>query len=456
MYPRLLIVDDDEAIARQLRWALADEFDIKVSTGNKEEVLTLLSEFSPDVITLDINLSGSSEGNEGLGLLPEILKANSFVKVVMITANDTKDNALTAIKNGAFDFYVKPIDTQEISIILNRAVHLKRLEEELYLSSRTGDISFAGIVGKSGPMLEVFSMIQAVAPNDFTVLVTGESGTGKELVARAIHSMSPRRERPFVVVNCGAIPENLLESELFGYKKGAFTGAVTDKKGRFELADRGTLFLDEVGELPLHLQVKLLRVLQEKVIQPIGSNRDIPLDIRIIAATNSDLKAKVGAGDFREDLYYRLNVINIKLPPLRARGDDIVLLAQYFVDRFSSQIGKKISGLTDAAIKRLVSYPWPGNVRQLENTILRAVILTQSQFIDADTIIFEGISARPELSLSLPDSLKQAKEMVERMLVERALKKADNNISKAAKILEISRPQLYQLMARYGMKETQA
>ena len=456
MYPRLLIVDDDEAIARQLRWALADEFDIKVSTGNKEEVLTLLSEFSPDVITLDINLSGSSEGNEGLGLLPEILKANSFVKVVMITANDTKDNALTAIKNGAFDFYVKPIDTQEISIILKRAVHLKRLEEELYLSSRTGDISFAGIVGKSGPMLEVFSMIQAVAPNDFTVLVTGESGTGKELVARAIHSMSPRRERPFVVVNCGAIPENLLESELFGYKKGAFTGAVTDKKGRFELADRGTLFLDEVGELPLHLQVKLLRVLQEKVIQPIGSNRDIPLDIRIIAATNSDLKAKVGAGDFREDLYYRLNVINIKLPPLRARGDDIVLLAQYFVDRFSSQIGKKISGLTDAAIKRLVSYPWPGNVRQLENTILRAVILTQSQFIDADTIIFEGISARPELSLSLPDSLKQAKEMVERMLVERALKKADNNISKAAKILEISRPQLYQLMARYGMKETQA
>ncbi len=453
MYPRLLIVDDDEAIARQLKWALADEFDIKVSTGSREEVLSLLSEFSPDVVTLDINLSGSSEGNEGLGLLPEILKINSFVKVVMITANDTKDNALTAIKNGAFDFYVKPIDTQEISIILRRAVHLKRLEEELYLSSRAGDISFAGIVGKSSPMLEVFSMIQAVAPNDFTVLVTGESGTGKELVARAIHSMSPRRERPFVVVNCGAIPENLLESELFGYKKGAFTGAVTDKKGRFELADHGTLFLDEVGELPLHLQVKLLRVLQEKVIQPIGSNKDIPLDIRIIAATNSDLKAKVESGDFREDLYYRLNVIDIKLPPLRARGDDIALLAQYFVDRFSHQVGKKISGLTDAAIKKLVSYPWPGNVRQLENTILRAVILTQSQFIDSDAIVFEGISAKPELSLSLPDSLKQAKEIVERMLVERALKKAGNNISRAAKILEISRPQLYQLMARYGMKE---
>ncbi len=455
MKPRILLVDDDLAILNQIKWALEEEYQVRTSQGDREEVLELVRVFRPQVIGLDINLSGSVEGREGLELLHEILKEDNLAKVVIITANESKDNAISAIKSGAFDFYVKPIDVEELKIIFTRAIHIREIEESIRAQRLPGDLSFAGLIGRSPQMQRVFALIEVVAKGDFTVLITGESGTGKELVARAIHNLSERKEKPFVVVNCGAIPESLLESELFGHRKGAFTGAIADKKGRFELANNGTLFLDEIGELPLSLQVKLLRVLQDKTIQPVGSNRDIPLNIRIIAATNADLRKKIKEGEFREDLFYRLNVINIELPPLRERGEDIILLSQYFVEKFSQQIGKKVLAISEDGINKLISYHWPGNVRELENTILRAVVMCDSSVIGPDHIIFHQINEEQIRKdyFSLPDSLKKAKEIIEKELVTRVLKKTRGNISLSAKILEISRPQLYQLIEKYKLEE---
>ncbi len=453
MKPRVLLVDDDEAILKQIRWAFNGEYEVETSRGEREEVLELVRVFRPQVVGLDINLSGSREGREGLELLNEILKEDNLAKVVIITANESRDNAIAAIRSGAFDFYVKPIDIEELKIIFTRAVHIREIEESIKKQRLPGDVSFAGLIGCSPQMQRVFNLIEVVSQSDFTVLITGESGTGKELVARAIHNLSQRKERPFVVVNCGAIPESLLESELFGYKKGAFTGAVSNKKGRFELANHGTLFLDEIGELPLSLQVKLLRVLQDKIIQPVGSDQDVPLDIRIIAATNADLRKKVKEGSFREDLFYRLNVINIEMPSLRERGDDILLLAQYFVDKFSNQVGKKVLAISEEAIEKLSSYHWPGNVRELENTMLRAVVMCDSTIIKANHIFLERLEEMKSDMFPLPDSLKKAKEIVERELVLRALEKTDWNISLSAKILEISRTQLYQLIDKYELKE---
>lgn len=455
MKPRLLIIDDDPSILNQLKWAFVEDYEVALSRGNREEVFSLLESFRPQLVGLDINLSGSPEGNEGLQLLSEMLTRDPLLKVVVITANDTRENAISAIRNGAFDFYVKPIEVEELKIIFTRALHIREIEEAIKSYRLPGDISFAGLVGKSAQMQRVFDLIQHVAHGDFTVLITGESGTGKELVARAIHNLSARKDGPFVAVNCGAIPEHLLESELFGHKKGAFTGAVSNKKGRFELANGGTLFLDEVGELPLHLQVKLLRVLQEKVIQPVGSVEDVPLDIRIISATNADLSKKVAEGTFREDLFYRLNVINIHLPPLRERGEDIVLLAQYFVDKLSSQMKKRIIGLSESAIDKLYSYHWPGNVRELENVILRAVILCDSHLIKGEHIQIPSGSSAGILPLRLGESLnlKRAKEELERRLLSSALERTNGNISLSANLLGISRTQLYNLLEKYGFKE---
>lgn len=453
MRHRVLLVDDDEAILKQVKWAFDGEYEVETSRGEREEVLELVRVFRPQVVGLDINLSGSREGREGLELLNEILKEDNLAKVVIITANESRDNAIAAIRSGAFDFYVKPIDIEELKIIFTRAVHIREIEESIKKQRLPGDVSFAGLIGCSPQMQRVFNLIEVVSQSDFTVLITGESGTGKELVARAIHNLSQRKERPFVVVNCGAIPESLLESELFGYKKGAFTGAVSNKKGRFELANHGTLFLDEIGELPLSLQVKLLRVLQDKIIQPVGSDQDVPLNIRIIAATNADLRKKIKEGSFREDLFYRLNVINIEMPSLRERGDDILLLAQYFVDKFSKQVGKKVLAISEEAIERLSSYHWPGNVRELENTMLRAVVMCDSTIIKPDHVFLERSEEVKSDMFSLPDSLKKAKEIVERQLILRALEKTDWNISLSAKILEISRTQLYQLIDKYKLKE---
>ncbi len=450
---RLLLIDDDEAILRQVKWALSSDYQVKTSRGDREEVLDLVRVFRPHVIGLDINLSGSPDGKEGLELLNEILKEDNLAKVIVITANETKENAITSIRSGAFDFYVKPINIEELKVIFARAVHIRQIEETIRAQRIPGDVSFAGMIGYSPAMQRVFNMIEMVAKADFTVLITGESGTGKELVARAIHNLSERKDKPFVVVNCGAIPESLLESELFGHKKGAFTGAVSDKKGRFELANGGTVFLDEIGELPLTLQVKLLRVLQDKTIQPVGSDRDVRLDIRIVAATNADLKEKVKDGTFREDLFYRLNVINIELPPLREREEDVILLAQFFMDKFSQQTGKKIVAISEDAVDKLKSYDWPGNVRELENTILRAVVICDSTIIRGEHIVFESIGkGQDQTKLALPDSLKKAKEIIEKELVTRVLKKTRWNISLAAKILEISRPQLYQLIEKHQIR----
>ncbi len=463
MRARLLIVDDDIAMVEQLRWAFKEDYDVVYSFGDKEEIFSLVKS-GVDLVSLDLNLSKESSEAEGIDLLTSILREDPLIKVVVITASDRKDYALSCIERGAFDFLTKPIDVKELAVIFKRAVHIKRLEEEIKKLRLPGELSFMGIVGKSEVMKRVFNMIQVVAPNDYTVLITGESGTGKELVARALHNLSYRKGKPFVVVNCGAIPENLLESELFGYKKGAFTGAVSDKKGKFEMANGGTIFLDEIGDMPLSLQVKLLRVLQDKVIQPVGSNEEVSLDVRIIAATNSDLKQKVRDGTFREDLYYRLNVISIELPPLRKRGDDVILLSQFFVDKFCRQMGKEICSLSEGAVKKLSDYSWPGNVRQLEHTILRAVVLATGKLIDENLIELEedgnrafsdriGDNAQGNLILDgLPMSLRKAKGIVEQFLIERALSRCNGNISSAAKILEISRPQLYSLIEKYGIE----
>ena len=450
--PKLLIVDDDEGILRQLKWAFTDDYEVFLAS-TKEDALNEFSLHNPDLVALDINLKASNSfSKEGLEVLEEIINISPLTKVIMITGNDEKEVALQAISRGAFDYYIKPVNVDELKVIFKRALYIKELEKENKrlneeLSKKT---TFEELVGSSSKMEEVFKLIKRVSPTDATVLITGESGTGKELVARAIHKLSARKDKPFVVVNCGAIPENLLESELFGHEKGAFTDAHIQRKGKLEAANGGTVFLDEIGEMSLGLQVKILRFLQERVIERVGSNTSIELDVRIIAATNSDLKQKIKEGAFREDLYYRLSVINIALPPLRERDDDVLLLANYFLNKYKSDmVGKEIKGFNNEAKKILSSYAWPGNVRELENRIRRAVILAENSFL---TPLELGFAKEEKESLNLNKlSLKDARQNLEIKLINKALEKTKGNISLAAKLLGITRPTLYDLMKKYNI-----
>ncbi len=450
--PKLLIVDDDEGILKQLKWAFSDEYEVFLAS-TKEEALSFVNKEKLDLAALDVNLNPYGHtSKEGLEVLEEIISISPLTKVIMITGNDEKEVALQAISRGAFDYYIKPVNVDELKVIFKRALYIKELEKENKrlneeLSKKT---TFEELVGSSSKMEEVFKLIKRVSPTDATVLITGESGTGKELVARAIHKLSARKDKPFIVVNCGAIPENLLESELFGHEKGAFTDAHTQRKGKLEAANGGTVFLDEIGEMSLGLQVKILRFLQERVIERVGSNTSIELDVRIIAATNSDLKQKIKEGAFREDLYYRLSVINISLPPLRERDDDVLLLANYFLNKYKSDMaGKEIKGFTNEAKKILSSYAWPGNVRELENRIRRAVILAENSFL---TPLELGFVREEKESLNLNKlSLKDARQNLEIKLINKALEKTKGNISLAAKLLGITRPTLYDLMKKYNI-----
>ena len=444
---KILIVDDEDSIRNQLRWGLADEYEV-FTAGSAEETRRMLREEKPAVVTLDVTLGPAGGRPEGLELLEEIVERHPLTKVIMVTGNDSRENALAAIRRGAVDWYAKPIQLEELRVILRRAMHIRHIEQAQSPDAPAGRKRYHRLVGESAVMQKVFSLIQRVAPTDATVLIMGENGTGKELVAHAIHQAGGRREEPFVPINCGAIPGALLESELFGHERGAFTDAHRTREGRFELADKGTLFLDEIGELPTQLQVKLLRFLQEHTVERVGGRDIIKVDARVVAATNQDLKAMRADGRFREDLFYRLSVVTITVPPLRERGDDLRLLAEYFLEFYGRHHKRRIKGFTQAGLRALMAHPWPGNVRELENRVQRAVILAQDAYLRPEDLELEGEGDSGE---PLP-TMQSARDEAERRLLTEALLRNAGNITRAAKDVDVSRPTLHDLMRKHGLE----
>lgn len=443
-HTKILIVDDEDGIRSQLSFALEDQYDV-ATASTAGEALQLTRERQPDIVLLDISLSPYSGSQEGLQILPDLLELDPQLKVIMVTGNGERANALTAVKSGAFDFYVKPIEFSELSIVIKRAAYLQELEREnARLSESLHNLKgFNNIIGTSARMQKVFKVVATVAPTSYTVLVTGDSGTGKELIAKAIHERSDRRDKPFITINCGAIPETLLESELFGHERGSFTDAVAQKIGKFETADHGTLFLDEIGELSLALQVKLLRFLQDQTIERVGGKSTIQVDVRVIAATNRSLEEEVVSKRFREDLYYRLSVINIELPPLRDRENDILLIAEHLLKTYGNENKKTNLTFTNSALQSLCSYEWPGNIRELENRIKRAVILSGTNRIGAVDLGFAAASD------SETRSLQEVREEAETTHIRAALQRNNWNVTKAARDLGTSRTTLYDLIEKY-------
>ncbi len=448
MKPKLLIVEDDESIRTQMKWALAQDYEVFLAE-DRPSALNIFKTEHPPVVTLDLGLPPSpGEVEEGFLALSEILGQDHLTKVIVITGQGEKDNALKAVGQGAYDFFSKPIQIEELKVVLGRAFYLSQLERENHeLQRRLSEDSFYGMLGTNPKMQEVFSAMRKVATTDAPVLIMGESGTGKELVAKAIHRMGIRKMMPFVVINSGAIPETLLESELFGHEKGAFTGAHIQRKGRIELSHGGTLFLDEIGELSLALQVKLLRFLQEQKIERVGGREEIFVDARVLAATNVDLKKAIEDGRFREDLYYRLGVVTILLPPLRDRGEDILLLANALLKKYADENKQKIRGFTSQAIRTLQEYGWPGNIRELENRVKRAVIMAEGPKITPVDLELASKFAKYE-----GGGLKGAREAMEKDFIKRALIKNKGNVTKAAEELGISRPTIYEMMEKLGIK----
>jgi len=445
--PKLLIIEDDEELSTQMKWALAQDYNVLIA-DDRESAVNIIRKETPLVVTLDLGLPPQPTGvEEGFNTLADILNKDNTTKIIVITGRGEKENALQAIAQGAYDFFYKPIQVDELRVVLRRAFHVSQLErEQRALQQRLSRNTFEDMLGMCGKMQDVFSVIRKISSTDAPVLIMGESGTGKELVARAIHRLSVRQAKPFIVINCGAIPENLLESELFGHEKGAFTGAHIQRKGRIEMTEGGTLFLDEIGELPLSLQVKILRFLQEKVVERVGGREQIEVDARIIAATNSDLKEAMKDGRFREDLYFRLGVILISLPPLREREGDIILLAKNFLERYADENRKKIKRFTNQAINAIEQYAWPGNVRELENRIKRAVIMAEGGKINPPDLELEALEPERENM-----GLKEARDALEKELILKALARNQGNVTKAAIDLEISRPTLYDLMEKFGI-----
>jgi two-component system, NtrC family, response regulator len=448
MKPKLLIVDDDEEIRTQMRWALASDYDVSLA-ADRGSALDVFRMEQPGVVLLDLGLpphTGSPE--EGMAVLSELLQFDSTTKVVIISGQGEKEPALNAIGGGAYDFVGKPVEMTELKLLLKRCFHVVQLEREYRaMQQQLKSDGFEGLLGTGPRMQAVFGTIRKVAATDASVLILGESGTGKEMTARAIHQRSHRKNGPFIAINCSAIPESLIESELFGHERGAFTGAHLQRKGRVELSAGGTLFLDEIGEIPLPIQVKLLRFLQEQCIERVGGRQLIPIDTRVIAATNADLKQGMSSGRFREDLFYRLAVVQILLPALRERDDDVLVLARVFLHRFAQDVGK--SGLTFApdALRALRQHAWPGNVRELQNRVKRAVIMSDGKRVAAQDLEL----AAPDLALRGP-SLRDAREQLEREMIRQSLRKHSGKISIAAADLGISRPTLYEMMEKLGVQ----
>ena len=444
---KLLIVDDDEDLRTQMKWALTADYNVYLAE-DRQSAIAIINKEQPAVVTLDLGLPPNPAGvEEGFAVLDHILDNYSHTKVIIITGRGEKEYALRAVEKGAYDFFYKPIQLDELKVVLRRAFHVSQLEhEQREMRHRLSGDTFEGMIGTSTQMQDVFSTIRKVATTDAPVLIRGESGTGKELVARAIHRLSLRESKHFIPINCSAIPENLIESELFGHEKGTFTGAHAQRKGRFEMAEGGTLFLDEIGDLPLTLQVKLLRFLQEKTIERVGGREQIEVDTRVLAATNRDLEEAMKNATFRDDLYYRLSVINISLPALRERDADVVLLAKTFLDRYTSETRKKIKGFSSEAIEAIESYSWPGNVRELENRIKRAVIMSEGKKITLEDLEMKAVAGKREGLV-----LKDAREILEKGLILKAIARNENNLTKAASELGISRPTLYDLMEKLGI-----
>ncbi len=448
----LLIVEDDPGIQKQLKWSLADHEII--FAADREAALVQLRRFEPAVVTLDLGLPPDpANASEGLRALKEILALAPATKVIVVTGNDDREHALKAVADGAYDYYQKPIDPDVLKVIIDRAFHLYRLEQDnLRLSAGRGPEALAGVIGNSPQMLKLGRLIERIAPTEVTALLLGESGTGKELLARAVHQLSNRRNGPFVAINCASIPDNLLESELFGFEKGAFTGAVKKTKGKIECAQGGTLFLDEIGDMPLALQAKILRFLQEKTIEPVGGRSETTVDVRVVCATNRDLQAMVAEGSFREDLFYRVSEVTCNIPPLRQREGDVLLLARAFLASYSREYGRNLLGFSDNAIAAISHYPWPGNIRELQNKVKSAVILADARLVSADDLqLSRAVSAdsAPELAFNL----REVREEAEKRLILKVLAFTDSNISRAAELLGVTRPTLYALMDKYALHE---
>lgn len=444
----LLVVEDNPGLQKQLKWSF-EGCQVYIA-GDRSTAIELLQQHHMPVVTLDLGLPpDTANASEGLAALKQILDIAPHTKVIVVTGNDDRQNALTAIQLGAYDFYQKPIEPEVLGLIVDRAYHLYELEEEnRHLVSAGRNSPLDGVIGTSEKMLTACRLVEKVGPSEATSLVLGESGTGKELFARALHDLSPRKNKPFVAMNCAAIPDNLLESELFGYEKGAFTGAVKQTKGKIETANGGTFFLDEIGDMPMSLQAKMLRFLQERVIERLGGRSPIEVDVRIICATHRNLDQMIKEGEFREDLYFRISEIVIEIPPLRDRGSDKLLLAQTFLNEFSEKNGRSFRGFSESARAELDTYEWPGNVRELENRIKRGVVLADGKQISATDL---GFSEKEDRSPSL--NLRDAKEKVERQIIQRALSIYDNNVTHAAEALGISRPSLYSLVKKLDMPE---
>jgi two-component system NtrC family response regulator len=443
----LLIVEDEPGLQKQMRWSF-DSYETRVA-GDRESALVQLRRDEPAVVTLDLGLPPDADGaSEGLATLEEILALVPDTKVIVVSGNQDRANAVKAVAMGAYDFCQKPFDPEVLRLVVERAFHLHALQQENRHLQQSQDSSMEGILTRDPGMLKMCRNVEKVAPSGATVLLMGESGTGKELLARALHRLSLRSAKRFMAVNCAAIPENLLESELFGYEKGAFTGASKQTRGKIEFAEGGTFFLDEVGDLSPSLQAKILRFLQERVIERIGGREEIPVDVRVVSATHQNLTKLIEEGHFREDLYYRLSEIEIAIPPLRDRYGDAVLIALAFMHRFNQQEGRSIRGFKKEALRAIEAHRWPGNVREMENYVRRAVIMTEGSLISAEDLGLSEPSGEPEL-LNLRDVRNEA----ERKATMKVLSRVDGNIQAAAGLLGVSRPTVYDLIDRHGIKQ---
>jgi two-component system NtrC family response regulator len=447
--PKLLIVEDDEGLQRQLKWAYED-YEV-LTASDRSAAIDLLRSEEPPVVTLDLGLPPDPDGvSEGFATLETILSLKPETKVIVASGHGARESALRAIASGAYDFYQKPVDIDQLGLIVRRAFQLHGIEtENRRLESHVGEERrvLGTMITAAPEMTKVARTIERVANTDVSVMLLGASGTGKELLARGLHEASRRSGGQFVAINCAAIPENLLEAELFGYEKGAFTGAIKTTEGKIELAHGGTLFLDEVGDIPLPLQVKLLRFLQERVIERIGGRKTLPVDTRIVCATHQDLPAMIQAGSFREDLYYRLAEIVVRIPSLAERHGDATLLAKHFLHVFSREMNPNVRGFSAGALDAINDWRWPGNVRELENRMKRAVIMADGKLITA-----EDLDLAPRGEDALPVNLKAAREETDRRVIRQALARTESNISSAARLLGISRPTLYDLLKQYGLQ----
>lgn len=449
--PKLLIIEDDAGLQAQLKWAF-DDFEV-ILAGDRDAALTALRAEAPQVVTLDLGLPPDPDGtSEGFAVLDAIMAVKPDTKVIVASGHGARESALQAIERGAYDFYQKPLDIDALGLIVRRAFALREIEEEnrRLVASTSADKTVLGRMITAAPeMLKVARTVERVAKTSVSVMLLGASGTGKELLAKGLHEASDRAGGPFVAINCAAIPENLLESELFGHEKGAFTGAVKTTEGKIESAHGGTLFLDEVGDIPLPLQVKLLRFLQERTIERIGGRRTIAVNTRIVCATHQDLEKMIAAGTFREDLFYRLAEIVVRIPGLAERPGDAVLLAKAFLKRFAAEMNPAVTGFASDALAAIDGHDWPGNVRELENRVKRAVIMADGKLVRADDLDFAATSEADSAEVL---NLKAAREAADRKVIRHALARSEGNISSTAKLLGISRPTLYDLLKQYDLQ----